>query len=174
CDVPYHDAVIGWVQPEFGIPQRFLHRVHRGTVEGLYEHGTRLGDGDGGELLQRGHRTGILDEDFLEHPRVGAPAADVSEVFAGDVDGLVRRVFSFEGGLLHAGAPKVCPAIRCPGGFYSVVTRVPISAPRSAWVTWPGSFMPNTRIGSPLSRQSANAVESTTRRSFWIASSKVM
>src|SRR5699024_3441163 len=160
-------AVVARVHSQVRLPQRLLDRGHRALVVGADEHGAGLLDGDRGELLQRGGSTVVVHLDLLEHAGVGTSGADSGEVLSGHLDGLVHLLLGFEKGVVD----DACSLLGWGTG--SDVTIVTISAPRGAAATLHGVPMPITRIVRWLSRHSASAMESTTRRSRPMASSKV-
>src|SRR6478752_5146419 len=104
-------AVVARVDAEVGLLDRLLDGVHRGLVAGADDDGARLGVLEGGELLQRGRRTVVVDEDLLEHARVGAPGADAREALLGDLDGLLHLLLGVEQGLVdhRGGSPSHLP-----------------------------------------------------------------
>src|SRR5690606_27713154 len=154
-------AVVRRVDAEVGLAQRLDDRGRRAAVVGLDEDGARLGDGEGAELLQRRGRPVVVDEDLAEHPGVGAAGADVAELLAGRLDRPVHLLLGLEEDLVDHRVSfivsSVAPGPAAAGTLPSTVTSVPIFSPSSARVTLPGSFMPKTRIVSPLSMHSENA-----------------
>src|SRR5690625_4161862 len=91
-DVP----VVGRVDAEVRLPQRLHDRLGRAAVVGLDEDRPGLGDREGAELLERGRGAVVVDQDLVEHARVGPATADVAEVLAGHLDRLVHLVLGLE------------------------------------------------------------------------------
>src|SRR5699024_4826330 len=83
-------AVVGGVHAQVRVAQRGLDAGHRGLVVGGDDDGARLGELEGGQLVQRRGGTVVLDGDALEHRGVRAAGADRGELVLGDLHGLLH------------------------------------------------------------------------------------
>ena len=72
--------------------------MERLGIKGLDEDRAGLGSLEGRELLHRSRSAVVLDEQLVEHARVGPAGADASEVFLSDLDGLLHLLFGLEEG----------------------------------------------------------------------------
>jgi hypothetical protein len=184
--------------PEVGLLDRLLDGVHRALVEGADDDGACLGRLEGRELLQRGRRAVVVDEELLEHSRVRATGADagrsapwrprrpspssprprtgsrrssaLSVSFVAPVrPGFVRALRA----LVRAQVPVSQTRQRCCRGRQLGETSVPIRSPRRARVMSPSPSMPKTTIGSLFSMHRLKAAASTTLRPERSASVKL-
>ena len=124
----------------------------------------RVGDVEGRELVHRRRRAVVVDQDLVEHRRVGPAGADGGEVVLRDGDGLLHLLLGFEEGVVdHVGLlRRFVVVVRWAGRHASGPMSVPIFSPWTARAMLPSSCMLKTTIGSRLSRHRLMAVASAT------------
>src|SRR5262249_23698836 len=147
---PENLAVVQRVETELGGLDRLLDGAEDAPVVGLHDEQARLRGGQGGELVQGRSRAVVVDGDAFEQGCGGTAGPDVTELLPEGPDGLLHVLLAPVEDL------GVGSHDRPPW------TSVPMRAPVTACLMFPGCIMLKTRIGSPLSMQSEMAVASMT------------
>src|SRR5450432_2037207 len=93
---PDYVAVVGRIDAEIGIANRFLDRAQRSLVVRVDDDHPGVGDGEAGQLVERSHRSVVLDDDPREHPGMRTARANRRKAVLRDADGFVHLLLSLE------------------------------------------------------------------------------
>src|SRR2546428_3824831 len=136
-------AVVTRVESELRLLDRLLHGTDDGPVPGLDDDHARLGDGDGGELVQGRRIAVVLDRNFVDQRGAGPPGANGEDLLGEGVQALLHLGLGvLDVGLDHSGGP----------------TSVPICLPATTPSRLPPCDRSKTMIGILFSRQRVTAV----------------
>src|SRR2546425_3466989 len=103
-------AVVARVESDLGFLDRFFHGADDGPVPGLDDDHARLGDGDGGELVQGRRIAVVLDRNFVDQRGAGPPGANGEDLLGEGVQALLHLGLGvLDVGLDHSGGPTSVP-----------------------------------------------------------------
>src|SRR5450432_943269 len=91
-----HVAVVGGVNAEIGVADGLFDRSQRPLVVGIDDDHPRVGDGETGQLVERGHGAVVLHDDPRKHSGMCTAGADRREAVLRHTDGLIHLLLSLE------------------------------------------------------------------------------
>ena len=96
-------AVVGGVEPELRLLQRFLDGSDRVAIVRLHQQQSRFGGMDLSQLQERSRRAVIIDLDSLHQRRSGPAGTDCRELMMQNIDRLLHLDVGFLGDVLNHG-----------------------------------------------------------------------
>src|SRR5438132_6124133 len=137
-------AVVVGRQTEIRLENGFLYISHRAPVIRLNDQETGLGSAQSRDLIQRGRRAVIFNDDMLQKSGRCPSSPEFSQLFTQRPYGVVHLFLQLsENSFVHRFPP---------------LTKVPIGSPETTLLILPFSMILKTMIGNRLSMQSDIAV----------------